>query len=197
MSVCLCVLAYMSPRRRSRGGSRSPGRACGTQEWVLGAPLPLRWPYRTPIPALSTDCTPTPSVSRDLSPPVPISLAWPGTGQWGVASYPSPLAPGPLPRALLALRTRGGWGWGWGEALKAGDCLGELRDRAPIVPAPEPPQWSSAAQRGFDNGQPISMQSLPLSPLPVPQPRGGSWGLLACLWRQGVGQRRDGREVSP
>lgn len=70
--------------------------------------------------------------------------------------------------------------------MKAGDCLGELRDRAPIVPAPEPPQWSSLAQRGFDNGQPISMQSQPLSPLPVPQPRGGSWGAAgpACGGRE-------------
>lgn len=32
------------------------------------------------------------------------------------------------------------------------------------------------AQRGFDNGQDISIQSQPLGPLPVPQPRGGGWG---------------------
>lgn len=64
---------------------------------------------------------------------------------------------------------------------------GGVGDRAPIVPAPEPPQWSSLAQRGFDNGQNISMQSQPLNPLPVPQPRAGGRGLLATPGEAGGG----------
>lgn len=96
--------------------------------------------------------------------------------------------PGPTPPCSLGPPDTGAVGGWWGEALKAGDCLGELGDRAPIVPAPEPPQWSSLAQRGFDNGQDISMQSQPLIPLPVPQPRGGGWGAAGSEKDRGWGR---------
>lgn len=46
-----------------------------------------------------------PPVSWGLSPPVPVSPACPRSG--GGRLLPIPLAPGPLPRALLALRTLG------------------------------------------------------------------------------------------
>lgn len=92
-----------------------------------------------------------------------------------------------MPRAHWALRTLGWAGVGEGEALKAGDCSGELGDRAPIVPAPEPPQWSSRAQKGFDNGPGISMQGQPLGPLPVPEPGEGAL-LPAAGWGQRMGQ---------
>ena len=55
------------------------------------------------------------------------------------------------------------------------------------MPAPEPLQWSSRAQKGFDNGQGISMQGQPLGPLPVPQPGEGAL-LPAAGWGQRMGQ---------
>lgn len=140
-------------------------------------PLPLGRPHGTCIPSPSTDC-PTPAPCK--SGPLPASGPSPqpargGGGEGSPPAHPPWLWPH-SPKLAGPSGHWGGWGWERGEALKAGDCLGELGDRAPIVPYPEAPQWSSGAQRGFDNGQDISIQSQPLGPLPVPQPRGGGWG---------------------
>lgn len=192
-SVRLCVSAYMSlvvgeggkagshqPRwlgMWSQGVGRLRAPSPGPASWNLNSKSVHRLPGPAPLGAGATPCR------------VPISPACPGKGEGGLppAHPPWPWAHSP---ALTGPSGHwGGWGWWWGEALKAGDCLGELGDRAPIVPAPEPPQWSSRAQRGFDNGQDISMQGQPLGPLPVPQPRGG--GGRCCQprgWRQGMGQ---------
>lgn len=140
---------------------------------------------------LPPQTAPTPVVQALPSTVIPVRCPSPQPVQSGgvvLPTYPSPSTPS---CSLGTLDTGAGKGW-WGEALKAGDCLGELGDRAPIVPAQEPPQWSSLTQRGFDNGQNISMQSQPLGPLTVPQPRGGSWG-AAGSGRQGGARLRLGR----
>jgi hypothetical protein len=161
-------------------------RRCGQ---AVRAPAPIR-PHRPAFqlpsqtaPALESQAGPLHSQSCQM----PISPACPGSGGGGQLPCPSPWpwAHSPVLCSLSPPDTRAGRGW-WGEALKAGDCLGELRDRAPIVPAPGPPQWSSLAQRGFDNGQDIGMQSQPRSHrCPTAQGRelGGCWQRE----RQGVG----------
>lgn len=196
--VPVCLRIYEPRGGGAQAGSRRP--RLGMWNGGVGAVstpsslLTSRNLHSTP----SADRTPIPTPwELGLSPPVPISLAC-SRGVWGG----SPPAHPPWPRAHSPALSwpsghSGGRGWQWGEALKAGDCLGELRDRAPIVPAPEPPQWSSAAQRGFDNGQAISMHSQPLGPLPVPQPRGESWGAAgpACGGRGRQGW--DWSDLSP
>lgn len=139
--------------------------------------------HRPPPPLWSKLCPPQSALSNAHLPSLPKE------GGVILPTYSPPPNHGSTPPCSLgSLDTGAGEGW-WGEALKAGDCLGELGDRAPIVPAPEPPQWSSLTQRGFDNGPDISMQNQPLSPLTVPQPRGGSWG-AAGSGRQGGAQLR-------
>lgn len=133
-------------------------------------PLPLAGLMEPEFQVGPQTARPRPTGSRGHSLPGAHLPSLPREG--GFASCPSPWPWAHSPALTGPSGHWGGWGW-WGEALKAGDCLGELRDRAPIVPAPEPPQWSSRAQRGFDNGQDISMQGQPLGLLPVPQPRGG------------------------
>lgn len=151
----------------------------------------LSWASQTCIPAPATDhphpCGPSFALHSQPC-QMPISPACPRRGGVILPTYSPPNHGSTPPCSLGSLDTGAGEGW-WGEALKAGDCLGELGDRAPIVPAPEPPQWSSLTQRGFDNGPDISMQNQPLSPLTVPQPRGGSWG-AAGSGRQGGAQLR-------
>lgn len=167
--VCLCIYESCG-RRRKRGSSQAQ---LGKLNQGVGRLCPF--PF-------SAGCSePTFQIYPQLPPPcqlgpLPSECPFPQAAQrvGGGGLLPIPPGPGPTPsRSLGPPDTGAGGGWWWGEALKAGDCLEELGDRAPIVPAPEPPQWSSLAQRGFDNGQVISMQSQPLSPLPVPQPRGG------------------------
>lgn len=195
MSVCLCVSAYMS-RVSMSWDKEGPGQSLVQAGRIGGmgrlcVPLFCLGSHR-PAFQLQPRTTPTPVVQALPSTVSPVKCPSPQPAQGGGVSYcphtPPPNHGSTPPCSLGSLDTGAGEGW-WGEALKAGDCLGELGDRAPIVPAPEPPQWSSLTQRGFDNGPDISMQNQPLSPLTVPQPRGGSWG-AAGSGRQGGAQLR-------
>lgn len=178
--VCLCI--YEPRGGRGRRGGQPPAAVPGHVEPRSGqAACPFPWAglMEPEFQVGPETAGPRPLGAGATPCRVPISPACPGKGGSPPAHPPRPWAHSP---ALTGPSGHwGGWGWGWGEALKAGDCLGELGDRAPIVPAPEPPQWSSRAQRGFDNGQDISMQGQPLGPLPVPQPRGGG-ALLPASW---------------
>ena len=182
--VCLCI--YEARGGRARKGGQPPAAVAGHVEPRSGqAACPFPWAglMEPEFQVRPQTARPRPPGSRGHSLPGAHLPSLPREWGGGVASCPSPLALGSFPPLTGPSGHWGGWGWWWGEALKAGDCLGELRDRAPIVPAPEPPQWSSRAQRGFDNGQDISMQGQPLGPLPVPQPRGGGGGaLLPASW---------------
>lgn len=149
MSVCLCVSAYMSLRWEEEERWQ-PGPAGQVElrngQAVLPSPS-LCWLHRTCIP---TPSTAAPALPAGASPfRVPTSPAC--LGSVCVGGAPPAHPPWPWASSPTLSGPSGHWG-GLGEALKAGDCLGELGDRAPIVPAPEPPQWSSLAQKGFDNG---------------------------------------------
>lgn len=178
--VCLCIYELRGGRRRRRAALSRGGRACGAEEWA-GCECPFPFAGLTK-PAFQGHPQTAPSPCEPG--PVPARAHLPGLPR--ERRSPPPIPPWPWAHSPALARPSGHCG-GWGEALKAGDCLGELRDRAPIVPAPEPPQWSSRAQRGFDNGQDISMQSQPLGPLPVLQPRGGGWGDAGLARRVEVG----------
>lgn len=183
MPVCLCIYeprgvlwweeerwqpqaqaGHMEPRSGQALSAPSPSQA--SQNLHSNSPTDCPCPCE---PRASPLCVPSAACPVKCPSPQPAQR---------VGGLPPAHPPWPRAHSPVLSGPSGHWGKGGvvGEALKAGDCLGELGDRAPIVPAPEPPQWSSLAQRGFDNGQDISMQSQPLSPLPVPQPRGGSWG---------------------
>lgn len=169
--VCLCI--YEPCGGRGRRGGQPPAAVAEPVEPRSGqAACPFPWPASWNLNSKSVHRLPGPAPLGAGATPcrVPISPACPEKGGSPPAHHPGL---GLIPPPSLGPLDTGVGGGGGGEALKAGDCLGELGDRAPIVPAPEPPQWSSRAQRGFDNGQDISMQGQPLGPLPVPQPRGG------------------------
>lgn len=138
MSVCLCVSAYMSHvsmRWDKKGAERSPVQAGHIEGSTGRLCVPFSVMGLTDLHSNSLHRPPPPLYrSRLCLPQSALSNAHLTSRSKGRVSYclhTHPPYPGSTPPC--SLDTGAGEGW-WGEALKAGDCLGELGDRAPLCP---------------------------------------------------------------